>query len=77
VKDDDFSRLIPSDFLSNEITKSGLYNKICIELELENLALNTVMAFDELKNIDREASKLNVQNNINNQYDDEGIDDYA
>ncbi len=60
VKDDDYSRLIPSDFISNEIVNSGLYNKICVEVEIENLIFNTVMAFDELKNIDKEASVLNV-----------------
>ncbi len=52
--------MIPSDFISNEITNPGLYNTICIELDIDNLAFNSVMAFDELKNIDKDASKLNV-----------------
>jgi hypothetical protein len=37
---------------------AGLYTDYCAEIDLGLLALNSICASDELKNIDKEASKI-------------------
>jgi len=58
ARDDDFRTLIPTDYIYSEIVKPSLYNHYCVEVDIELLALNTICVSDELKNIDKEASKL-------------------
>jgi DNA polymerase epsilon subunit 1 len=55
---DDSREMIPTDFIASEVNNPGLYTDFCTEIDLGLLALNTICASDELKNIDKEASKL-------------------
>ena len=55
---DDARELIPTDFIASEVVNPGLYTDYCAEIDLGLLALNTICASDELKNIDKETSKL-------------------
>lgn len=50
--------MIPSDFLRGEICFGGLYTGYTVEIDIGLLTLNTIAHADELKNIDKEASKL-------------------
>ncbi|KAL4468704.1 hypothetical protein ABPG74_005207 [Tetrahymena malaccensis] len=57
-REQEYRQLIPSDFLRNEISFSGLYTSHTVEIDIGLLALNTIAHTDELKNIDKETSKL-------------------
>lgn len=74
AKDDDLRSLIPTDYIYSEIVKPGLYNHYCVEVDIELLALNTICVSDELKNIDKEASKL-VETKNNNQNAIDSVDE--
>jgi len=54
----DFRMLIPSDFIKDEIIAPGLYLGYCVEININLLALNTIVLADELKNLDKEVSQL-------------------
>ena len=58
LKVDDFSEIIPTDFISSEVVNKGLYVDYTVELDLALLALNAIIKSDELKNIDAETSKF-------------------
>ena len=72
AREDDLRNQIPTDYIYSEIVKPSLYNHYCVEVDIELLALNTICVSDELKNIDKEASKLveTKNNNQNNAYSD-------
>ena len=55
---DDARETIPTDFIPSEVINPGFYTDFCAEIDLGLLALNTICASDELKNIDKETSKL-------------------
>lgn len=57
-KEKDYRLLINADFSSSEIIQSGFYNSFCVEIDIGLLALNTIAKSDELKNIDKDTSKL-------------------
>ena len=58
LKVDDFSEIIPTDFISSEVVNKGLFVDYTVELDLALLALNAIIKSDELKNIDAETSKF-------------------
>ncbi len=65
--DDDFRSLIPTDYLPSEVIKSGFYTNFCVEVDIGLLALNTVLNSDELKTIDKDASRImDDKKSINN-----------
>jgi len=49
---DDYRILIPTDYLPSEIINSGLYYDYCVEVDIGFMALNSILASEELKNID-------------------------
>ena len=75
ARDDDLRSLIPTDYIYSEIVKPSLYNHYCVEVDIELLALNTICVSDELKNIDKEASKLVETRNNNNQSNIDNVDE--
>jgi hypothetical protein len=50
---------------TRRITNPGLYTSYCIEIEIDNLAVNTVANSDELVHEDRETAMM-MQKNSNN-----------
>jgi len=76
AREDDLRNQIPTDYIYSEIVKPSLYNHYCVEVDIELLALNTICVSDELKNIDKEASKLvETKNNNQNNYYSETVDE--
>ena len=43
-----------------------MYFYYTVEIEISSLAINTILVADELKNLDREASKLSTTQNEEN-----------
>ena len=61
-QNDDYRSLIPTDYLPSEVIKQGFYTNYCVEVDIGLLALNTVLNSDELKNIDKDASRIMEDN---------------
>lgn len=55
---DDAREHITSDLIGNEVVQEGFYTDYCAEIDLGTLAVNTICASDELKNVDKEASRM-------------------
>lgn len=58
VQYDDARKFIQQEVTPNEYVNKGLYPDYCVEIDIGLLACNTIVVSEELKNIDKEASRL-------------------
>lgn len=49
----------------SEYVQPGIYTSVCCEVDLGFVALNAILSSDDLKGLDKEASKMMEFDNIN------------
>ena len=74
AEEDDFRDLIQRESLSSDISNPNFYDTYTVEIEISMFAINSICSLDELRNIDKEASKLDTRSITTDGF--ENLDDF-
>jgi len=55
---DDWRAIVPSDYIPSEVKRVGMYTTYCVEVDVGFMALNAILASDDLKNVDKDAGRI-------------------